>query len=158
MKIRKLLVFIFLLTVLLSYPARGADDSFKANLSGSELVPPVMTEAKGTGAFQTKGDKELTYTLTVTNIDGVTSAHIHKGRRGEDGPPVVNLSIKPEVMGKFSGTLSEGAITASDFIGLLKGKPLKSFIEMIEAGDAYVNVHTYKNPRGEIRGQMVYSP
>ncbi len=155
MRIMKLLLFIFLFTVLTSYPAISADEqSFKAELSGLEVVPPIMTGAKGTATFQTRGDKELTYTITVTDIESVSSAHIHKGKRGEDGSPVVNLSIKPGAMGKFSGTLSEGTITAGDFMGLLKGKPLNFLIDMIRSGDAYVNVHTYKNSRGEVRGQI----
>jgi CHRD domain len=38
--------------------------------------------------------------------------------------------------------------------GPLAGKQLSDLITMINNGDAYVNVHTEANPKGEIRGQL----
>lgn len=148
--------FILLFIALLSFPVYGADErSFKADLSGSKVVQSVMTQAKGVTTFQTgKGGEELTYRLEVTDIENVTAAHIHQGKKGDDGPPVVNFTIKQKADGKFSGILSEGTITENDFMTLLKGKSLKSLIEMIETGETYVNVHTKKYPGGEIRGQI----
>jgi hypothetical protein len=36
----------------------------------------------------------------------------------------------------------------------LTGKALSDLVTMIKSGRAYVNVHTDKNPGGEIRGQL----
>jgi hypothetical protein len=91
--------------------------------------------------------------LHVKNIRDANAAHIHKGRKGEAGPPQVGL-FSGERKGKFSGTLSEGAITEKDLLGDLQGKPLKELLILIKAEDVYVNVHTDTNPGGEIRGQM----
>jgi hypothetical protein len=70
-------------------------------------------------------------------------AHIHQGKAGASGQPVVELS-----MGK-------GTITASDLKGPLAGKQISDLVKMIKSGGAYVNVHTQQNQMGEIRGQIM---
>lgn len=153
---RKVQLFILLLVVLLASLSLAADERvFKTKLSGKEVVPSVKTVAKGEATFQLDKDgKELTYKLTVTDIENVIAAHIHNGTKGKNGPPVVNLFTGSKKEGKFSGTLSEGTITAKELAGQLKGKLFSHFIQMIEDGHAYVNVHTDKYPDGEIRGQI----
>jgi hypothetical protein len=129
--------------------------SFKAELSGKEEVPPVKTNAEGMVTFKlNKEGDELIYVVTLKNIENVIAAHIHQGEKGKNGPPVAPLLIEPKKPA-VSGTLySEGRIRAYELIGPLKGNALQSLIKMIEAGDAYVNVHTVKHPDGEIRGQI----
>ena len=128
---------------------------YKAELKGSEEVPPVKTAAKGEATFRVfKGKMRMTYLLTVSDIENVTAAHIHRGKKGKSGPPVVVFFNGHWKAGKFSSTLSEGIITGDDLRGSLSGKPLRALIQMIYAGEAYVNVHTEKYPEGEIRGQI----
>jgi hypothetical protein len=129
--------------------------SFKAELSVEEEVPPVKTNARGEAIFKlNKGGDELIYLLTVKNIENVTAAHIYQGQKGRNGPPMVTLFSEPEKP-SISGTLYvEGTIRAYEFIGPLKGKPLHSLVQMIEAGEVYLNVHTVKHKEGEIRGQI----
>jgi hypothetical protein len=117
------------------------------------MVSP-KSKASGTAVFKlSKDNKTLSYQLHVKNIRDANAAHIRKGRKGEAGPPQVGL-FSGERKGKFSGTLSEGAITEKDLLGDLQGKPLKELLILIKAEDVYVNVHTDTNPGGEIRGQM----
>jgi CHRD domain len=46
------------------------------NLSGSEEVPPVQTEATGVAEF-IPGEDSVAYSINATNIEGVTAGHIH---------------------------------------------------------------------------------
>jgi hypothetical protein len=132
----------------------GGHHSFKAEITGKQAVPPVETTAKGEAVFGiTKGD-ELTYKITLADIENVTAAHIHIGKMGKNGGPVAGLFAGPKKEGKFSGTLSEGTITSKELLGPLAGKSVKDLIGLIKSGDAYVNVHTDKYPDGEIRGQI----
>jgi hypothetical protein len=54
----------------------------------------------------------------------------------------------------MNGMLSKGNITASDLVGPLKGKQMSDLVKLINDGQAYANVHTEPNPKGEIRGQI----
>jgi len=142
---KRIYLIIFLLIIGLATTGIAAEKSFKATLSGSECVPAVMTPAKGEATFElSKDGKELSYSIIVTDIENVTAAHIHQGKKGENGPPVALIDIK----GK------KGKITTNELMSSLKGKTVKDLIELIEAGNAYLNVHTSKHPDGEIRGQV----
>lgn len=132
---------------------------FTATLSGSDAVPAVTTPAHGTATFVlTKSGKSLSYTLSVSDIENVTMAHIHIGPAGKNGPVAVWLypSKPPAVTkeGKFSGVLAKGTITAATLSGPLKGKTVADLVSDIKDGNAYVNVHTKAHPGGEIRGQI----
>jgi hypothetical protein len=153
--------FIFLLGVLLVFLGMTADQSygelaFKAEISGQEEVPPVSTKAKGEAKFDLpKGGDQLAYRVVIEGIENVMAGHIHEGKKGKNGPPVADLFKEPKRVAVSGTLLSEGTIAAYELIGPLKGKPLQSLIQMMEAGDAYVNVHTKDHPEGEIRGQIV---
>ncbi|MGA9149354.1 MAG: CHRD domain-containing protein [Candidatus Nitrosopolaris sp.] len=96
--------------------------------------------------------------LNVTNINSVIGAHIHSGSAKQNGPIVLFLFGNPTMTGpptgKVNGLLSKGNSTASDLKGPLAGKELTDLVNLIKSGNAYVNVHTTQNPKGEIRGQI----
>jgi hypothetical protein len=141
--------------VLWAVTATAAHTDFKAMLSGEEVVPPVKIMGRGEAGFHLGMDgKALAFTLTVSGARDITAAHIHIGKKGENGPPVVFLFHGPEKKGMFSGTLADGTITAKDLFGPLSGMTVKDLMTKIDSGDAYVVVHTEKNPGGELRGQI----
>ena len=119
------------------------------NLSGSEEVPAVQTEATGVAEF-IPGEDSVAYSVNATNIQGVTAGHIHLGNRGENGPVVVTLFKYDSHMNEVSET---GTITADKLEGPLAGKQLSDLAAAGANGTLYVNIHTEQNPNGEIRGQ-----
>jgi hypothetical protein len=153
MKKRGLLIG--LLVLCLASFGIAAEKTFKATLSGSDEVVAVKTAARGEAAFELgKAGTELKYKLTVSDAENVAAAHVHQGAKGKNGPPLAVIDIKGKREGKFSGTLAEGVITDKELLGPMKGKSVKDLVKEIEAGNAYVNVHTAKYPDGEIRGQI----
>ena len=133
----------------------GGNHTYKAELIGKEETPPVDTMAKGIATFEPeKWGKELRFKVTVEDIEGVTAAHIHLGKKGAEVPVVAGLFGGPKKEGKFSGTLAEGTITNKDLVGPLSGKTFKDLIGLIKKGELYVNVHTEKHPGGELRGEI----
>jgi hypothetical protein len=79
----------------------------------------------------------IAWRLTFSKLTGrATAAHIHSGVRGKAGPVIVSLCAPCR-----SGARGRATVDAS-------------VLDALEAGRAYVNVHTRKNPQGEIRGQI----
>jgi hypothetical protein len=119
------------------------------NLSGSEEVPPVQTEATGVAEF-TPGEDSVAYSINATNIEGATAGHIHLGKQGENGPIVVTLFKYDSPMNEVS---ENGTITADKLEGPMAGKQISDLATAGANATLYVNIHTEQNPNGEIRGQ-----
>jgi|SRR5687767_1437521 len=156
---------VFMMTALLggSVVACGDDDDdeptgpqpevFVATLTGAAEVPPVTTNASGTARveFTPTG---LSWTVNVTNIQGVTTggAHIHASpttTTTNTAGVVLNLNPNTAVT---TGLLTAGTATATNTGNAISMDSLKV---LIRTGRAYVNVHTTANPGGHIRGQLV---
>ena len=124
------------LAVAASGIALGAD--VKVTLAGDQEVPPVKTEATGTGTISIGDDKAVSGSITTKGIKG-SAAHIHEAPAGKNGGVIVPLAKGPT-----DGTwdVPQGA--------KLSDAQLASF----KAGNLYVNVHSAAHPDGEIRGQL----
>jgi hypothetical protein len=163
--IKLLLIAIIVLSVFTLGAARNTN--FRTHLSGGEEVPARPTRAQGQAIFQWNADgTELTYKLISANIENVVQAHIHLGQPDENGPVVAFLyGLVAPGGGRTNGVLSQGTITAANLVGPLAGQPLSALMAQIDAGNAYVNVHTNDGvdptntgpgdfPGGEIRGHL----
>ncbi len=129
------------------------NDKFRAKLEADNEVPPVVSTAKGVAKFKVKDDG-ITSRINITGITDVTMAHIHAGKKGENGDPIVDLLKSGEQSKTASGVIIEGNITASDLQGSMKGKALADLQSAMGSEDTYVNIHTAQHPDGEIRGQI----
>ena len=109
----------------------------KVELSGANEVPPVTTTASGTGTVTIKDDRSVSASITVTGMTA-TAAHIHEGASGANGPVIV----------PFTKT-GENTFAAPDGAKLTEAQ-----YASYKAGNLYVNVHSAKNPPGEIRAQI----
>jgi hypothetical protein len=56
------------------------------------------------------------------------------------------------------GTLSRGTFRAANMTATPCGNSTVTFFESIKAGKVYLNVHSVKNPGGEVRGQLYAFP
>jgi hypothetical protein len=111
-------------------------DDIKVNLAGSQEVPPVTTQAKGSGTVTINADKTVKVNVTTTGIDA-TMAHIHIAAAGQNGPVIV-----PFVKSGDAWVANPGAKLTDEQYAAYK------------AGKLYVNVHSAANPGGEIRAQI----
>ncbi len=113
-------------------------EDVKVALSGDQEVPPVTTDAKGTGKISIAKDMTVTGKVTATGIDG-TMAHIHMGSApGKNGPPIITL----EKGADGSWTVPAGSKLTDDQYAAFK------------AGSLYVNIHSADHKGGEIRAAM----
>ena len=115
-----------------------------ATLNAAQEVPKQVVKApnaKGTfsGTYVEHGKRAtLTWKLTYSGLTGrATAAHIHLGK-----PGVMGNVIVPLCAAKCRPGMTGSATIASKIVADIK------------AGKTYVNVHTARNPAGEIRGQV----
>ena len=132
----------------------GAGLLFTASLGGdSERPDPVDTSTTGSARFAVAEDVSgIDFTIEVLNGIDITAAHIHEGGPQVAGEVVAGLFAGSEA--QVNGQLISGTITADDLAGSLEGMGLLDLIDLLTAGQAYVNVHSAANPAGEIRGQL----
>jgi hypothetical protein len=153
MKACRQLLLILVAILLPALNLMAADLGYHAELAGKNEAPQVKTPATGTLKMVLSGN-ELTFLLNVDGITSPTSAAIHSGRKGENGPPVAGLFGGPAKPGAFRGILATGKITGKNLLGELQGKTLAELVRLLDSGQAYVNVLTETYPAGEIRGQI----
>jgi len=124
--------------IALAIPAMAANVNLKADLKGSNEVPP--TDSKGSGSVTATYDtasKKLSWKGTVSGLSGpATAAHFHAGEAGKNGGVVVPIAGADK--GSFEGSATLTDEQAADLM----------------AGKWYVNVHTAANKAGELRGQV----
>ena len=106
-------------------------------LTGAGEVPPVTTSASGSGTVTIKADRSVSTSITVTGMTA-TASHIHEGAAGANGPVIVPFTKT----GDNTFAAPEGA------------KLTESQYASYKAGNLYVNVHSAKNPGGEVRAQL----
>jgi hypothetical protein len=106
----------------------------------AEIPAQVVKNTKGAGSFTgTLNGSKLTWKLTFSGLTGpATASHIHLGKAGKAGGVVVPLCAGAKCKSGVHGTATLSA----------------AILKAVKTGGAYVNVHTAKNPNGEIRGQI----
>ncbi len=112
-------------------------------LNAAQEVPSptgAVSNAGGTfSATVTKSETgaSISWQLSFSDLTAnAIAAHIHTGAVGSPGPVVLALCGPCSAPASGTGALTQAALDA------------------IQAGTAYVNVHTPTNPGGEIRGQL----
>ncbi len=113
-------------------------------MNATKEVPAPTGEVSGAqGAFtatvtKTGAGASVAWQLSFSGLTGnAVAAHIHQGATGVAGSVVLTLCSPCQSPMSGTGDLTQAALDA------------------LEAGDAYVNVHTPTNGAGEIRGQLV---
>jgi hypothetical protein len=125
-----------------------AYDKLNTTLTPGQESPPLPTGnlSKAKGGFTStivKSDKGTTlrWRLGWEGLTGrPTAAHIHIGRPHKSGPVVVFLC----------GTAKQPC--RNNRGGVVKLTSAQT--QALEAGNVYVNIHTKRNPAGEVRGQL----
>lgn len=162
-------------------PIIAAAQSIQAHCDGYQVVS--SQSSGGSAIFRAKVDranKTIQYELKYSNLEGdVIQSHIHFSRPGSNGGIVLFLCTNagntppsatpaPLCPGTRDGTVT-GTLHASDVVYLPFGNQFPpppagtqgiapgdfdSVVRAIDAGAAYVVVHTQAQPTGELRGQI----
>lgn len=116
---------------------RGGMAGESVTLGGASEVPPVTTSATGSGTVTIGDDHNVSARITVSGMTA-TAAHIHEAAAGANGPVIVPLTMSGD----------------NTFVAAPGAKLTASQHASYKAGRLYVNVHSAKNPGGEVRAQL----
>ncbi len=110
---------------------------------------PAVTNSNATGTMDVtykKSTKLLTYKVNWASLsDSINGSHIHGTvLRGINAPVKVpfDLGNKGALTGSYTGTFTVDGTTIKE--------------DSLLAGFYYLNIHTKKNPNGEVRGQIEF--
>jgi hypothetical protein len=124
-----------------------------ANMNAAAENGGFTSAGTGTATFVDLGT-EIDWTLSLTNMTGVTLSHIHLGDASATGanagPVIFNLFIPNGPTGTLNGVVGHGSITNANNANI----SLDSLRVLLNNGHAYVNVHTLAHGAGEIRAQV----
>jgi hypothetical protein len=119
-------------------PANAEKTTMKINLTSAAEVPANTSPGKGTAdVTYDSASKMLTWKVTYSGLTGpATMAHFHgPAEPGKNAPVVIPFKDAS------SGAGGSATLTDAQAADLMAGK-------------LYINIHTAKNPGGEIRGQV----
>lgn len=118
-----------------------------AELDAMQQVPMNASMAKGVAAINLGIDnKRLEVKVVTDGLSGaIMGAHLHRGKVGENGGLLVDLTS----LISNNGTSIFGSVIVDDSIKNL----LQTYIRN---GEVYLNLHTMAFPNGEVRGQIKY--
>jgi hypothetical protein len=107
-------------------------------MRGAVEVPPGDPDGSGQAVIELDAEEgKVCWSVSAKGIEPPSVAHVHRGRRGEAGPPVVTWALE--------GPTDEGCVEAD-----------RSLIRDIarRPGRYYVNIHNEEHPGGALRGQL----
>ena len=131
------------LVVSAGVPGAGADNpGLWARLSGANEVGGGDPDGRGRiEIYEENG--QACFWLTWRDIGAPTAAHIHKGKRGQNGPIVHTLYSGPAIS---RGRSIERCTNDYD--------PDVAAAVLANPSDYYVNIHNRAYPDGAVRGQL----
>ncbi|GAB3554211.1 hypothetical protein GCM10027343_41930 [Noviherbaspirillum agri] len=113
--------------------------TYLSALRGTQVVPATPSTGLGAGAILTSPfTREIIAAVATSGVAG-TTAHIHQGALGINGPILVPLGEVSPGSGVWTG---RATLTDAQYNALF-------------AGNLYFNVRSASYPAGEIRGQIV---
>ena len=154
--------------------AQSGGGKLRATLTGFEEPPSISSTGNGTFELKFSEDGEsFDYVLDFADLEGtVVQAHIHIAQPGVNGGIAIWLCgttlapgpaapNNPPSCGEAGVSRSghvEGTATRANVIGpagqgIAPGE-WEEVVRALRAGFAYANVHSSRNPGGEIRGQI----
>lgn len=142
-KLVLLLAAVAVLTVTAAALAATHGTNWSTKLTVTQEVPAqaVKTPAAHGSFTASLSGRELNWKLTFSKLSGpATAAHIHLGAKGKAGNVLLALC----------GPCKNGASGSDALTVAVMNSLKKDFAKHL----LYVNVHTTKNPAGEIRGQL----
>ncbi len=156
---RKILLLGLLTAVVFALPLTVLANKriYRATLTtDAELHQVVDSNARGNAIVGTTPNG-VRVEVSVHSLSGdATAVHIHgPANEQQTAPPVVTLCGGPPPAVLPQCTMENGVLKIQGMItNQLVGMTQAQFMNALDNGLLYINVHTQLNPAGEVRGQL----
>ena len=144
---------------------RTARKTFSSvSLGTGAQVSPVPIDTNAVAVLEMTVDPGLRFmklNLKVHNARGITKGHLHCAPAGKTGPLITEFFEKETSVAVVNENSfsSSATLTGKDITGPTAcGTNVASIFAAMKQGQVYLNVHTEKNPAGEVRGQIMLIP
>ena len=130
-------------------------ETFAATCEAAQENPPTAATSGTCRAvvLASRSGDRVDVSITMSGLDNVTQAHIHRAVRGTNGSVIFwlwqpNNPLYPATPGQLGKTWSSTVVDTRDEAFSQR------VIDDLRAGNLYVNFHTTQFPGGAIRGQL----
>lgn len=129
-------------------------ETFVADCNGNQENPAVSSTGSCRAVvLVSKSLDRIDVSVSMSGLENVTQAHIHRAPRGTNGGVIfwlwqLNNPIYPATPNQLGKSWQIPAVEARDEVFSQR------VIDDLRAGNLYVNFHTTRFPGGEIRGQL----
>ncbi len=138
-------------------PAFATIVNLTADLEGANEIPAKVTYGTGTASLTLDDTANtLAVNLSFSGLSGYDTAiaiHCCAGASSNAGIALQFTAAQGAPLGVYSGTFTY--LYDLTTISLGGGLTPATFAAQLEAGNAYLNIHTYTFVAGEVRGQIV---
>lgn len=136
---------------------------FRVNLSSANEVPAISGDpstavatvlvhvSRDASGQIVSGSVDFKSVYKLAVASNITAMHIHRGTAAANGPVVIDSTLSSPVADTTSGTLSlQGPVPPANTNGVNALRDL-----LANPSGFYLNMHTSRNPSGEMRGQLL---
>ncbi|MGC4053888.1 MAG: CHRD domain-containing protein [Paludibaculum sp.] len=136
---------------------------YRVNLSSSNEVPAITGDpstavatllvhvTRDASGQIVSGAVDFKSVYKLAGTSNITAMHIHRGAATANGPVVIDSTLSAPVADATTGTLAlQGPVLASNANALTALRDL-----VTDPTGFYLNMHTTRNPGGEMRGQLM---
>lgn len=142
----------------------NAANRFGGIVDATQEIPEPDVDGIPMGVITTRTNarnNRLSFLVAITGLSGrPTAAHLHVGLAGQTGPVVADLVENGTLISFRGQTFLFGEIRGDDVVGPLDTDEdsisFDNLLAELATRGIYVNVHTERNPAGEVRGQVFF--
>ena len=142
-KKHQIVALVYLASIVLGTAMLGAQSSerFKGRLSRLPVDRPTAPQLRGQGSVEaTLNGDELVLTAKFEGLSSpATAAHIHRAPVARRGPVAFTVEVPAVATGELRDTIT---LTNAQ-------------LEQLREGLYYLQIHTERNPGGELRGWLL---
>jgi hypothetical protein len=127
---------------------------FSAALAPGSEVPAQTGSGTGTANLGTTTATSINYSVSGSNLSGVTGVYIYKGASGANATGNAEVTVCTTTCASAASSTAASIATGALDSTKVHGVTWSDFLTQLRGGGAYVQITTSGAPNGAVRGQF----